>query len=115
MAWSGALSLVPSGPSRFGLVSPPVAVGVAIRPFANSQVAAVVLRSHARRSSSAANGEGQSTVMRPSWVCLHIEAVGLLSPGQSRRPTAPAAGRGTTSLEAGGDMCGRSCTREYEL
>ena len=41
MARSGALSLVPSGPSRFGLVSPPVAVGVAIRPFANSQVAAV--------------------------------------------------------------------------
>ena len=41
MARSGALSLVPSGPSRFGTVSPPVAVGVAIRPFANSQVAAV--------------------------------------------------------------------------
>eukprot|EP00618_Florenciella_parvula_P003789 CAMPEP_0119498890 /NCGR_PEP_ID=MMETSP1344-20130328/21520_1 /TAXON_ID=236787 /ORGANISM="Florenciella parvula, Strain CCMP2471" /LENGTH=118 /DNA_ID=CAMNT_0007534827 /DNA_START=422 /DNA_END=776 /DNA_ORIENTATION=+ len=30
-----------SGPSRFGTVSPPLAVGVAIRPFANSQVAAV--------------------------------------------------------------------------
>ena len=41
MARSGALSLVPSGPSRFGTVSPPLAVGVAIRPFANSQVAAV--------------------------------------------------------------------------
>ena len=41
MARPGALTLVPGGPSWFGLVSPPVAVGVAIRPFANSQVAAV--------------------------------------------------------------------------
>ena len=41
MARPGALALVPGGPSWFGLVSPPVAVGVAIRPFANSQVAAV--------------------------------------------------------------------------
>ena len=41
MARPGALTLVPGGPSWFGLVSPPVAIGVAIRPFANSQVAAV--------------------------------------------------------------------------